>query len=292
LILLVVLLIRVRIAWIARAGIPRPSEPVQGAAVIVLLGILLYLEAQPGCRQLLLRRAVRRGDVDCAAAAGHVELVELLVENGAPLEEQDPRWGTALICAVGHHQLRAAERLLARGAAPNTWSRTGITPMLSAIYWSDTESVEILLRWGADVAPPEGSAVPGPAPLLAAAWIGAVEKARVLLAHGAPINQAYGALGVTALEYAAVNNQFEMARYLLSKGADPTMSDHRAVMSAAHFGHREVLALLLATGVDVNTRDGDGDTALGLARKNGHRDVVRFLQQRGATDGPSDASGD
>ena len=114
----------------------------------------------------------------------------------------------------------------------------------------------------------------------------------MLLAHGAPINQAYGALGVTALEYAAVNNQFEMARYLLSKGADPTMSDHRAVMSAAHFGHREVLALLLATGVDVNTRDGDGDTALGLARKNGHRDVVRFLQQRGATDGPSDASGD
>ena len=43
-----------------------------------------------------------------------------------------------------------------------------------------------------------------------------------------------------------------------------------------------VVQELLAKGADVNAKDKDGDTALSVAKKNGHSDVAQLLIKAGA----------
>ena len=50
-------------------------------------------------------------------------------------------------------------------------------------------------------------------------------------------------------------------------------------MTASEAGHTEVVRLLLANGVDVNAKSHRGDTALGLASKKGHIDIVKLINQ-------------
>jgi ankyrin repeat protein len=51
-------------------------------------------------------------------------------------------------------------------------------------------------------------------------------------------------------------------------------------MVAAELGHEEIVALLVEHGADVDATI-DGETALMLARKRGHRAVVRLLEGAG-----------
>ena len=53
-------------------------------------------------------------------------------------------------------------------------------------------------------------------------------------------------------------------------------------MFAAHNDNVEVVRLLLSKGADVNAKNSDGDTALTDAAKKGHVGVVVLLRQAGA----------
>jgi hypothetical protein len=47
--------------------------------------------------------------------------------------------------------------------------------------------------------------------------------------------------------------------------------------AAAHKGHKEVTALLIAKGADVNAKTDDGWTSLHFAAVNGHKEVAELL---------------
>jgi uncharacterized protein len=51
---------------------------------------------------------------------------------------------------------------------------------------------------------------------------------------------------------------------------------------ASQNGRKDIVATLLAKGVDVNAKRNDGVTALMLASQNGHKDVVELLLDKGA----------
>jgi ankyrin repeat protein len=53
-------------------------------------------------------------------------------------------------------------------------------------------------------------------------------------------------------------------------------------MYAAEFGHLAVAKILVEAGADLNVRDGDRETALGIARRRGHLDIVRLLTDQRA----------
>ena len=55
-----------------------------------------------------------------------------------------------------------------------------------------------------------------------------------------------------------------------------------ALHLAAKSGHLEIIQLLLERGADINTRDRKGKTALHLAAKSGHLDITKLLLERGA----------
>ena len=56
-----------------------------------------------------------------------------------------------------------------------------------------------------------------------------------------------------------------------------------ALMVAAELGDAAFVEELLKLGADVNAVDNAGESALSLARKNRHPEIVRLLKQHGAT---------
>src|SRR5690348_16278098 len=94
-----------------------------------------------------------------------------------------------------------------------------------------------------------------------------------------------------ALVEAALQGDYERARTLLEKGADPNAhddipdwyQDQSALMFAARAGHLEIVRLLLEKGADPNAIVCScRQTAMAWAASHGQTDQVQLLKQAGA----------
>ncbi|RYP81670.1 hypothetical protein DL769_001902 [Monosporascus sp. CRB-8-3] len=89
----------------------------------------------------------------------------------------------------------------------------------------------------------------------------------------------------TALQAACAQNHISIARLLLEKGADVTVSDtnkQTPLNLASINGNVEVVKLLLEKGADIMVADSDGWTPLNSASNSGHVEVVKLLLEKGA----------
>ena len=121
--------------------------------------------------------------------------------------------------------------------------------------------------------------------LMYAVVTGQREMAEFLLDRGADVNQGRTDSSATALMYAVATGQREMAEFLLDRGANVNQGcadGMTALMCAAHQGKREVAEFLLDRGADVNQGDSGGMTALMYAVVTGKREVAKLLLDRGA----------
>ena len=116
-------------------------------------------------------------------------------------------------------------------------------------------------------------------PLHFAATYGHLELARLLLAHGADVDDATP--GETPLDRAVIMHDVPMATLLLEHGASP---DHpstaglTALHRAAIRGHTEIARLLLAHRANQLARDRSGRTALDWADLEGCQEVAAALR--------------
>lgn len=135
-----------------------------------------------------------------AARTGVAGVVEALLERGATVDARE-RWRnqTALMWAAGEGHVDVVRALLARGADLGARSKGGFTPLLFAARQGHLAAARVLVEAGASVhdtlPPPEKPA-----------------DSR---------DRNWPATGVTALLLAVGNAHFELAAYLLDKGADP-----------------------------------------------------------------------
>jgi ankyrin repeat protein len=93
--------------------------------------------------------------------------------------------------------------------------------------------------------------------------------------------------GETALHHALRANNMTTARYLLEKGADPTLSDNKGItplhVAAFHATTTEKISLILKDGqVDINSRDVNGMTPLHYAIEASNATTARYLLEKGA----------
>ncbi|XP_017066383.1 serine/threonine-protein phosphatase 6 regulatory ankyrin repeat subunit B isoform X2 [Drosophila eugracilis] len=105
-----------------------------------------------------------------------------------------------------------------------------------------------------------------------------VAGVKTALAHGAPFASDW--LGMSALHFAAMNNQLEICEILLQGGINmdaKTKVDRTPLHLACYYGHEQVVSLLLALKCSVNSRDMLRMTPLHWAVEKRHKGIVRLL---------------
>jgi ankyrin repeat protein len=227
------------------------------------------------------------GAVALMWAANDVEKTRLLLDRGAKVEAKSDDGRTALLIAAG---LRGAapvvKLLLDRGAnlsmkAPGLGGETN--PLLEAATAGDAAIVRLLVERGADV-----KAV-GYVGLAFTLHAHCVECFDILVKSMDPQTVTFAALVASP----PLGDGTSLMR-LLDRGADPAVKDQEGSSILMRVGSSDlfpvdVIKALIARGVDVNTANGAGATALNIAKRNGHTTpVVDLLLKAGAKE--TDAS--
>ena len=123
------------------------------------------------------------------------------------------------------------------------------------------------------------------APIADAAQLGDRDGVRSLLKQAADVNAAQGD-GMTALHWAAMKNDVDLARTLLYAGANvramTRIGSYTPLVLAARNGSAAVMEPLIAAGADANTKTANGTTVLMLAAASGNVDAVTLLLDKGA----------
>lgn len=113
--------------------------------------------------------------------------------------------------------------------------------------------------------------------------ISAVEQVIITkgIAEATKNNQAY-----TSLVSAIYHGRSSQAEVILSKTEmnvnTAGVTGNTALMFASMWGQQESVQFLLDAGAQTTIRNTDGENAISLALKGGHRDVVRLLRDYGA----------
>lgn len=178
-----------------------------------------------------------------ASQEGHIDLVRLLIANGASLELSDEDGISPLYIASYQGHADVVEILLNAGADPNQLGKDSTSALYIAAQEGYAQIVQMLAERGANINAPDRE---GTTPLLMASQEGRTASVAVLLAHGADVEAA------------------------TSRGVRP-------IHSASQNGHLKIIQMLTAYGCEVDVKTQSGTTAIRLGTDFGHDDICRWL---------------
>lgn len=163
------------------------------------------------------------------------------------------------------------------------------TALTYCILSGNIEGVSILLNAGASIDNREDY-------LHTAIRIGNVNIAKLLINKGVDINQLpkdnyTGYKGKSALAYSVIKKNVDIVKLLLLNNADITIDKEPILYTALIYYEYRIVKLLLDAGVDIDVRDGWGDTPLTKACKEGYTDAVKLLIEYGADVNYADKKG-
>ncbi|MDQ7821266.1 MAG: ankyrin repeat domain-containing protein [Candidatus Eremiobacteraeota bacterium] len=243
-----------------------------------------------------------------ASMKGNLPMIKFLVERGADITKPD-EFGQTAIERAAFGGKESVEYLLSRGASVNERTRSGRTPLHSAINKGDMAAARLLIARGADVNAKDNE---GRTPLHLSSNFGI---SGFLVSMGADVNACDGN-GHTPLHRALDMRLLNMADLLLKSGASITpaeellyavmrgdkaktgqlLSEHPRLAAsmgrgtrgwtvlheAASRGNAEIAELIIAGGADVNARDDNGLTPLHEASSRRNRALVELLLAHGS----------
>ncbi|OQE93683.1 hypothetical protein PENNAL_c0005G05905 [Penicillium nalgiovense] len=255
----------------------------------------LHASARGGSEQvarLLLMQGLsphlsdRYGDTPLLEAArwGHFNLVKLFLDSGLDFDPQDAQLNDSMLEALRHKNDEMVRLLLDKGADPNTVQLSGETPLMCAVMSGNTSVMQILLKWGVELEMKDHG---GRTALNRAAAGGSTEVIQLLLENGADINTEDDDNRSVVFHAASENRYITLPALSTS-----TMirNFHRADwygqtplhVAASRDYLESAVALLKVDGVQLETKDYEGCTALSLAVRYGSTEVIQLLLEHGA----------
>ncbi len=245
----------------------------------------------------------------------HLDVVKLLVENGADVDAEDNNKVVPLHSLATRNSAEAMEILIAKGANVDAASYGGNTALHYAGMNGAADALAVLVKKGADLEIKEDY---GRTPLvLCARERGGPRAIRILLEGGADVNSR-DKFGASALDLAAWRGKKEVVDILLDAGADiPSKSQNIKYLlfmassqglnrlfdklvegsgdltfnlpdggsllhAAAAGGSAGIIAKLIDKGLDINLKDNYGWTPIHYAARDGRVDAVEGLIAKGA----------
>jgi len=150
-----------------------------------------------------------------------------------------------------------------------------VSPLMLSCYYKKPDVTALMLKYVEEISLFEASAA-GKFDVVA----------HLVYMHPEAINQ-YANDGFTALGLACYFGQYEVARYLVLKGADVNLPSNNGfqvypIHSAAAGNYTDIAFMLVENGAKVNVKQQAGATPLHSAAQNGNLSLLILLLEKGA----------
>src|SRR5450759_3804676 len=200
-----------------------------------------------------------------AAAEGHPEVVQVLVDHKADIQAASKSGSTALVFAAIRNDAKSVRMLLAAGANANFALPDGTKILLVAASHKSMLAADALADGGAD---PNVADRGGNTPLHTAAQAGDVELAKKLLAKGADANARTAKAAAGGRGGAGGSGFFRQVA-----------GEQTPLLVAAEANRPEAMRALVAGGADAKLKAQDGTTLLMAAAGRGNVEAVKYAYE-------------
>lgn len=216
-----------------------------------------------------------------AAQQGHLDVVKILLANGASPDLEPINSEGALIRATTMGHLDVVEELIRNGANINQTGKLDRTALHYAASFGYYYITDMLLYYQADI---DNEARYDVTPLMSAIAAGYPEIAELLIRKGANPN-IRDASGFNALMLASQLGYHKLCGLLIQKGSpleDTTNQNNTALSLAVINNNYHAADTLLRRNANVNHKLSVSQTPLTMAKSNGSDSLQQLLKSNGA----------
>ena len=206
-----------------------------------------------------------------------VEILQLLVYNGAYVDGLTNKGNTALAVAVLNNSMKTAKALLLSKADPNKCGDHLWSPLHIASERSNAKLTELLCSFGAN---PNATNHQGYTPLMISVAKSSRAAVGVLLRNNANPNMQSELNGWSALHLAAQEDDHVSGELLCNYNADLNVRTHESntpLVIAAMKQSKCMVSTLLSRKADVNVCDSNGWTALHCVTQVNAAEMIPIL---------------
>jgi ankyrin repeat protein len=248
--------------------------------------------------------------LNIAALNGDLEIIKLLISNGADVNVADDSGKTPLHFASRQGHTDVVELLIENYAIVKFISDDNSTPLHEAACFSHVKTAELLMIKGAEIdleiavmlgnfeivkseldrgvsanSKITKGLISGESFLGVASANGHTSICKLLLDYGANVNEKTENFDLSPLHYAIYKNRIDIYELLTFYGADTNAVDKykdTPLHLASRFGHLSIAKILVNNGANVNSLNSEGNSALFEAARHNQYTVVDYLVSNGA----------
>ena len=216
-----------------------------------------------------------------AAFMGHISIMNIYSKEDI-LNKRGRNGEVALHIACYDNRINVIEFLFQIGIDPNVCENNGLTALMFASSYNHTDLVNLLLEKGAAI---DDFTNLGNNSLSLALKNKSDEAAKVLIDKGIDV-EALDQDGGRALHNIVLSKKpFDMASYLLQKGAKINAVNHQEntpLHMAVYNSDHDLTSLFLKNGAEINVKNALGDSPLSFAVFKKNDSIVKLLLEKGA----------